>query len=78
MDAPTGNGIPLCKHECKELYLYDTDVNPGADSTHVTFHFRCARCGAAHLGQLDEHYIARVLKKTQRMANNENPPSCPL
>jgi len=72
-----GMGIPLCPKRCKELYLYNTEMAPGQVSK-VIFFFRCARCGAEHLGQLDEYFIAKCLMESQRMADNENPPSCPL
>jgi hypothetical protein len=70
-------GVHLCKHQCKELYLYNAEIVPGVVS-HVRCYFRCAKCGAEHLGQLDEHYIIKVLRESQRVGNNDNPPSCTL
>ncbi len=72
-------GIPLCMPACRpeHLYLWNTALEPGVTS-HVTFYFRCSKCGANHLAQLDECFIADALIKSKRMGNNEKPASCPL
>jgi len=69
-------GIHICKHSCKDLYIYNVLLAPGVTSN-VTFHFRCAICGAEHLGQLDEDFILHCLRR-KGMANNDLPMSCPL
>lgn len=80
MKPPKGGsmGIKLCGRRCRNLYLYETIVHPRADSSEVEFRFRCATCGAEHLGRLDEDLIEHILVSKKGMANNVAPPSCPL
>jgi len=70
-------GIVLCMPYCENLYLWNTVLQQG-EPAHVLFHYRCIKCGANHLGVLDEYFLGKSCRETTRMGNNENPPSCTL
>ena len=76
---PKEPGVVVCMPYCKSenLYLWNAELKQG-QTAHVTFHYRCIKCGANHLAQLDEYFIATALIQGKRLGNNENPASCPL